>query len=382
MEVSDKIGLPRLLKEQTELQHLSPYATASAHSRGRRRKERDCPVRTMFERDTGRILYSMPFRRLREKTQVFFNPRNDHICTRMEHVLYVMYLAETIGKALNLNQDLIRSISLGHDLGHAPFGHAGEDALNRIIGEMQGEFAFQHELHSLRTVDILAEHKADCGLNLSFEARDGIASHCGEKIDEFVLTPWRDKQEEDLVSGAQKHLMPATLEGCVVRIADRIAYVGRDIEDAFRAGLMSFDDIPLAIQNELGSSNSAIVNTLVLDVISHSYRQDAIIISQAKGEALQELIQENYQRIYLSEPIMIYEEMVNTMIRGLVVAYLRAGEGAFFNSADGESALKNFNEYMQRHPEPEASALCKIVDYIAGMTDHYANSTFKAIYQT
>ena len=382
MEVSDKIGLPRLLKEQTELQHLSPYATASAHSRGRRREEQDCPVRTMFERDTGRILYSMPFRRLREKTQVFFNPRNDHICTRMEHVLYVMSLAETIGKALNLNQDLIRSISLGHDLGHAPFGHAGEDALNRIIGEVQGGFAFQHELHSLRTVDILAEHKAGCGLNLSFEVRDGIASHCGEKIDEFVLTPWRDKQEEDLISGAKKHLMPATLEGCVVRIADRIAYVGRDIEDAFRAGLMSFDDIPRAIQNELGSSNSDIVNTLVLDVISHSYGQDAIIMSRAKGEALQELIQENYQRIYLSEPIMIYEEMVNTIIRGLMVAYLRAGEGVFFNSADGELVLKNFNDYMQRHPEPEASALRKIVDYIAGMTDHYANSTFKAIYQT
>lgn len=382
MEVSDKIGLPRLLKEQTELQHLSPYATASAHSRGRRREEQDCPVRTMFERDTGRILYSMPFRRLREKTQVFFNPRNDHICTRMEHVLYVMYLAETIGKALNLNQDLIRSISLGHDLGHAPFGHAGEDALNRIIGEVQGGFAFQHELHSLRTVDILAEHKAGCGLNLSFKVRDGIASHCGEKIDEFVLTPWRDKQEEDLISGAKKHLMPATLEGCVVRIADRIAYVGRDIEDAFRAGLMSFDDIPRAIQNELGSSNSDIVNTLVLDVISHSYGQDAIIMSRAKGEALQELIQENYQRIYLSEPIMIYEEMVNTIIRGLMVAYLRAGEGVFFNSADGELVLKNFNDYMQRHPEPEASALRKIVDYIAGMTDHYANSTFKAIYQT
>ena len=176
--------------------------------------------------------------------------------------------------------------------------------------------------------------------------------------------------------------MPASLEGCVVRIADRIAYVGRDIEDAFRAGLMSFDDIPRAIQNELGSSNSDIVNTLVLDVISHSYGQDAIIMSRAKGEALQELIQENYQRIYLSEPIMIYEEMVNTIIRGLMVAYLRAGEGVFFNSADGELVLKNFNDYMQRHPEPEASALRKIVDYIAGMTDHYANSTFKAIYQT
>ncbi|MGI6090596.1 MAG: HD domain-containing protein [Saccharofermentanales bacterium] len=382
METAGQIGLPRLLKEQTELQHLSLYATASAHSRGRKREEQDCPVRTMFERDTGRILYSMPFRRLRQKTQVFFNPRNDHICTRMEHVLYVMYLAETIGKALNLNQDLIRSISLGHDLGHAPFGHAGEEALNRIIKEEQGGFTFQHELHSLRTVDILAEHKDSYGLNLSFEVRDGIASHCGEKINEFVLTPWRDKEEKDLIPGAKKHLMPATLEGCVVRIVDRIAYVGRDIEDAFRAGLMSFDDIPRAIQNELGSSNSAIVNTLVMDVISQSYQQEAIIMSRAKGEALQELIQENYQRIYLSEPIMIYEEMVHNMIRGLMVAYLRAGEGAFFNSTGGERVLKNFNEYMQRHPEPDASALRKTVDYIAGMTDHYATATFKAIYQT
>ena len=158
---------------------------------------------------------------------------------------------------------------------------------NRIIKEEQGGFTFQHELHSLRTVDILAEHKDRYGLNLSFEVRDGIASHCGEKIDEFVLTPWRDKEEKDLIPGAKKHLMPATLEGCVVRIVDRIAYVGRDIEDAFRAGLMSFEDIPRAIRNELGSSNSAIVNTLVMDVISQSYQQDAIIMSRAKGEALQ-----------------------------------------------------------------------------------------------
>ena len=374
--------LPRLLKEESEIRDLSTYATKSGHSRGRRVIEEACPVRTMFERDTGRILYSMPFRRLRQKTQVFFNPRNDHICTRMEHVLYVMYLAETIGKALKLNQDLIQAISLGHDLGHAPFGHAGEDSLNKILAEREEEFRFQHELHSLRTVDLLADHKGRPGLNLSFEVRDGIVSHCGEKIGEYELVPRRRKREEDLIEGAWQHMLPATLEGCVVRIVDRIAYVGRDIEDAYRAGLMSFSDIPAEVRSELGDSNSAIVNTLVMDVIANSYGQDAIVMSREKGETLHELIQENYNRIYLSEPIQIYEAMVDNVIRGLFTAFLEAETGVFSGSQEGQLALRNFREFLTKHPEEENASLVRhIVDYIAGMTDHYATSVFNSIYQ-
>ncbi|HHU07030.1 MAG TPA: HD domain-containing protein [Clostridiaceae bacterium] len=373
--------MPRELKEEIELKHLSPYATKSRLSRGRRRRQDDCPVRTMFERDTGRIIYSMPFRRLRQKTQVFFNPRNDHICTRMEHVIYVMYLSMTIGKALNLNQDLIQAISLGHDLGHAPFGHAGEDSLNKTIKEQGGRFRFQHELHSLRTVDLLAEHKSQPGLNLSFEVRDGIASHCGESISEYKLEPWRDKTEAELILGAEEHRPPATLEGCVVRIVDRIAYVGRDIEDAYRAGLMSFSDIPLHIRAELGDSNSAIVNTLVLDLLSNSYDQDAIVLSEARGEALRELIEENYARIYKADQIIAYENMVENVIKGLFKAFLAAAQGQFSTSPEGELALENFHNFLKRHPEKDASPIRKVTDYIAGMTDHYATTTFNSIYQ-
>ncbi len=373
--------LPRELKEELEFKNLSEFATKSQLSRGRRRKQADCPVRTMFERDTGRILYSMPFRRLRQKTQVFFNPRNDHICTRMEHVLYVMYLSETIGKALSLNQDLIQAISLGHDLGHAPFGHAGEKYLNQIISEQGEEFIFQHELHSLRTIDLLTEHKGQPGLNLSFEVRDGIASHCGEKIDEFILIPWRDKREEDLISGAKAHLPPATLEGCVVRMVDRIAYVGRDIEDAYRAGLMSFSDLPEEIKKELGNSNSAIVNSLVLDLISHSATEDKIEISKAKGESLQELIEINYKNIYNSAPILSYERMAENVIRGLFSAFYQDRENELKFTSEADLALANFRDFVRRHPEPEASRIRKICDYIAGMTDHYASKTFNAIYQ-
>lgn len=373
--------LPRELKEEDEIKNLSRYAAKSSLSRGRRHKQDDCPVRTMFERDTGRIIYSMPFRRLRQKTQVFFNPRNDHICTRMEHVIYVMYLSMTIGKALNLNQDLIQAISLGHDLGHAPFGHAGEDSLNKILKEQGTEFCFQHELHSLRTIDLLAEHKSEPGLNLSFEVRDGIASHCGESIFEHKLVPWRDKTEAELIPGAEKHMPPATLEGCVVRIVDRIAYVGRDIEDAYRAGLMSFSDIPAHLQAELGNSNSAIVNTLILDILSNSYDQDAIVLSDAKGEALRELIEENYARIYKADLIITYENMVDNVVRGLFKAFMAAEQGNFSCPPEGELVLENFHHFLERHPEREASPIRKVTDYIAGMTDHYAATTFNAIYQ-
>ncbi len=171
----------REAKEDQESTFLSPFASRAAQSKGRLRPEEPCQVRTAYERDVGRILYSLPFRRLRHKTQVFFDPQNDHVCTRMEHVLYVSYLAETIGKALGLNTDLIRAIALGHDLGHAPFGHAGETTLNQLIRAQDDGLTFSHEQHGLRVVDLLSEHKEKAGLNLTFEVRDGIASHCGER---------------------------------------------------------------------------------------------------------------------------------------------------------------------------------------------------------
>ncbi len=364
-------------KERLENDLLSPFASKASESRGRIREEEECDVRTVYERDMGRILYSLPFRRLRHKTQVFFDPQNDHVCTRMEHVLYVSYLAEAIGRALGLNTDLIRAIALGHDLGHAPFGHAGEAALDRLIRSLGNNQGFSHERHGLRVVDILSEHKGRYGLNLTFEVRDGIASHCGERYDEFVLEPLAAKKEEDLIPGSLRHDPPATLEGCVVRITDRIAYVGRDIEDATRSGLLSFDDVPFELRNILGHNNSQIVDVLVKDVIASSLGQNAIIMSREKGEALKELIGLNYERIYTAPQVMRYEAQVGNMLEGLFEYYLPLARGA---AGDRSAPALAFADYRARHPEPDAAPERIVTDYIAGMTDPFAGRMFRTIF--
>lgn len=364
-------------KERQELDLLSPFASPAAHSRGRRKEEEECQVRTAYERDMGRILYSLPFRRLRHKTQVFFDPQNDHVCTRMEHVLYVSYLAETIGKALALNTDLIRAIALGHDLGHPPFGHAGEATLDRLLRDQDEKLTFSHEQHGLRVVDLLSDHKGGHGLNLTFEVRDGIASHCGERYDEYVLEPMKEKVEEDLVEGSLRHDMPASLEGCVVRITDRIAYVGRDIEDATRSGLLFFDDLPEDIKGVLGRNNSEIVDTLVKDVIDHSMGQQAIIMSEKVGRSLKRLIEINYEKIYLAPRVVRYEAQVANILEALFDYYLDLARGG---RNDGTGPALAFYDYMDRHPEKEASSVRVVTDYIAGMTDPYAGRMFKTVF--
>ena len=370
---------PRMLKEQFEKASLSPFAMPSAESRGRMLPEKPCAVRTIYERDTGRILYSMDFRRLRQKTQVFFSTHNDHVCTRMEHVLYVKYIAGTIGKALGLNEDLIEAIALGHDLGHAPFGHAGERALNDALERSNAGFCFQHELHSLRVIDLLALHNQKRGLNLAFETRDGIACHCGERYDEFVLVPDRNKKESDLIPGAMVHDPPATLEGCVVRMADKIAYVGRDIEDANRAGLMDFEDIPVQIRTELGRTNGEIIDTLVSDIIKNSHNQDQIAMSPEIGRSLERLLEENVQRIYRSEKVRRFERLATNIVEGLFEALIIAGEDVE-RLAVSDDHLRSFGAYLEAHPEPDANLLRKVTDYIAGMSDHYATSFFDSLY--
>ncbi|HHU52638.1 MAG TPA: HD domain-containing protein [Clostridiaceae bacterium] len=376
--------IPRKLKQQRELDHLSQYAAISLKSRGRQTEETDCRIRTPFERDVGRILYSVDFRRLRQKTQVFFNPRNDHICTRMEHVLYVNYIASTIGKALNLNTDLIEAIALGHDIGHTPFGHTGEKELQACLEKYNADFSFQHELHSLRVVDVLAQRKPNQnGLNLTFEVRDGIVSHCGEKYNEYELKPNREKTESELIPGAQKHEPPATLEGCVVRMADKIAYIGRDIEDGARAGLMSFDALPIAIKTELGTTNGEIINTLVKDIIDNSYGHDAVIMSQEKGQAMEELLNNNMRHIYRSDRIQRYDFTVRNIVRGLFEIFLEYGvkPKQLAKESEYNMMFRNFKEYLEKHPETKASTIRKVTDYIAGMTDHFAQTCFNQIFQ-
>lgn len=372
--------IPRILKEEQE-QHLSPYAARSVNSLGRQTDEEKCTVRTDFERDSGRIIFSMDFRRMRHKTQVFFDPQNDHICTRMEHVIYVNYIANTIGRALGLNADLIQAIALGHDLGHAPFGHTGERTLDACLKHIDRSLYFQHELHSLRVVDLLAVKPDQIGLNLTFEVRDGISSHCGETYGEYMLIPDRTKNPDDLLASARAHGQPATLEGCVVRLADKIAYVGRDIEDAVRAGIMEFEDLPEAIQSSLGRTNGQIINTLVTDIIANSYGKDAIMLSSEHGESMEDLLRENVARIYRSDKIKRYEKMATNVVEGLFEALLPLTEDPERLRASDHRVLKSFSQYQVERRYPEATTgVQRVVDYIAGMTDTFANKCFEDLY--
>jgi dGTPase len=381
--MSEQNLTPRRIKEEQEDRILHAFAAKSKHSRGRVwQNDPPCDVRTAYERDVGRIIFSLDFRRLRHKTQVFFDPQNDHICTRMEHVIYVNYIANTIGRGLGLNADLIQGIALGHDLGHAPFGHTGERVLNECLQRIDPDYQFQHEVHGLRVVDVLAT-RADhmSGLNLTFEVRDGIASHCGESYSEYCLIPDRNKQPDQLMDSAKNHGMPATLEGCVVRLADKIAYVGRDIEDAVRAGIMEFDELPAAIRSSLGQSNSEIINTLVTDIIINSRDRDAIVLSPSCGQSMQELLLDNVKRIYRSDKIKRYEKMATNVIEGLFEALRQALTDPEKLASSDNRVFRSFNRYIaERNYAADLPDAQKIVDYIAGMSDSFATRSFEDIY--
>ena len=395
----------RLKQEET----LAPWATRSADSLGRAVSEAPCEVRSDFERDGNRILYSEDFRRLRHKTQVFFNAKNDHICTRMEHVLYVNSISNTIGRTLNLNQDLLTAIALGHDIGHAPFGHSGERALNTMLSAVNPALHFHHENHSLRVADRLSkrisqEMIADrCGLNLTYEVRDGIVSHCGENYDEYILKADKQKKPEAIYSDDHRHKMPYTTEACLVRLVDKIAYVGRDIEDAIRAKLIDYNDIDPEVRKVLGATNGEMINTLVMDLIESSYGTEYIRLSPEKGQALKEMILQNNQNIYKSDMIQQYEKNATNTMEGLFTMLYRYvkdiwGEALAGTPADAcaiptsvwekllaseESSVKrrlikyiSEKGYGPREAPPEQI----VTDYIAGMTDAYALKTYEEIY--
>jgi len=374
-------------KREQQEENLSPFAARSRNSLGRIVDEPKCPIRTDFERDGNRILYSMEFRRLRHKTQVFFNAKNDHICTRMEHVLNVSSIATTIARTLNLNQDLTNAIALGHDLGHAPFGHSGEKVLDRCLKKINPSFSFQHELHSLRVVDRLATRisrekvNEKCGLNLTFEVRDGIACHCGENYDEYELERDTTKNMASLANMKNRSDKPYTLEACIVRLVDKIAYVGRDIEDALRVKLIDMNDIPLDIRNTLGHTNGEIINTLVIDIIENSFGRDCIRMSREKGEALASLIKENVRLIYQSDKIKRYEKTAENVIEGLFYDLLdKMRDFEELKNSDLNIYRKFYNfvvdkDYDETEPDEQ-----KVVDFIAGMTDGFAIKCFDEIY--
>ena len=436
----------RKMREERE-SALSRYAKKSAQSLGRVEPEPQCPMRTDFERDHHRILYSVDFRRLRHKTQVFFNTRNDHICTRMEHVLYVGSISSTIARTLGLNQDLAYAIALGHDLGHAPFGHTGERALDECVKRIDPSIGFEHETHSLRVVDRLAsrrpglgsgergdgvgedaaaglradaaagvgvdaaaDSRADAasgfradaaagvgegpvardkgrassrGLNLTFEVRDGIVCHCGEEYKEFSVRPDFQKAPGRLAEADIRRQMPATLEGCVVRLVDKIAYVGRDIEDALRAGVIDFHDFSRDALSELGFTNGQIINTLVSDLVDNSYERGEIKLSEGKGEALERLIMENVRLIYRGGRIEGYEKTMRATMEGLFgglySAYESRGEEGM-RAAD-ERVLRMFASYLGGQGYMEGESLAqRTLDFVAGMTDAFALQCYEELY--
>ncbi len=338
-------------------------------------------MRTVFERDGQRILHSLSFRRLRHKTQVFLLPENDHIATRMEHALYVASISATVARALGLNSDLVNAIALGHDLGHAPFGHEGEQALNEVV-EPFG-LKFEHELHSLRTVDHLAKiiGKQGAGLNLSFEVRDGIVSHYGETAEPLV-EPDLDKDPSGLYQTRRGVSKPATLEGCIVRIADRVAYLGRDLEDALRAHLIKTDDVPLGVKNTLGATNGQIVGTLVEDLIEGNHNHPgAIGFSREINSAVRSLYEFNYNRIYLHPRVKRHSENARRILKLLferLYEYLTDGDDFKGDKPGVFTQLEYFVRYTEC--EQGADPAQVVMDFISGMTDNYAVRCFEELY--
>lgn len=320
--------------EQWEQDYLSPYASLSANSKGRLKPEEQCDIRPVFQRDRDRIIHCKAFRRLKDKTQVFLTPEGDHYRTRLTHTLEVSQTARTIAKALKLNEDLVEAIALGHDLGHTPFGHAGERALNRVC-----PFGFEHAEQSVRTVDIL--EKDGKGLNLTYEVRDGIRNH-------------------------QTIGKPHTLEGKIVRLSDKIAYIHHDMDDAQRAGIISEDDIPVTLRMLLGYTTRERLNTFVHDVIENSLEQDTIKMSAEIYEAMMDLRALMFQNVYENPAAHKEEEKVVKMLTELYEYYVEYPE----------AMSKEYRELIVRGEKKE-QAVC---DYLSGMTDQYSIRKFREIY--
>ena len=321
--------------ERLEHRRLNPLAAFSDQSRGRPVPEepREGDVRTCYQRDTDRIVHSKAFRRLMHKTQVFLQPEGDHYRTRMTHTLEVARIARTITRGLNLNEDLAEAIAMGHDLGHTPFGHAGEAALTDVMGK-----PFRHNEQSLRVVDIL--EKEGAGLNLTHEVRLGILGHTGEYV-------------------------PETLEGQIVRRSDQIAYVNHDIDDAIRAGILSNDDIPDSISEVLGHTHRERINTLVCDIIAVSSEEGKIVLSPDVEKALKDLRSFMFDNVYRNPVAKGEEKKAKVMLQRLYEYYVR----------HPDALPEDF------HPQLTFDGMERTVcDYIAGMTDNYAVDKYMELF--
>ncbi|MEA1965117.1 MAG: deoxyguanosinetriphosphate triphosphohydrolase [Candidatus Aerophobetes bacterium] len=329
----------RVSQEEFEEEFLSPYATRSSESKGRQRKEKACSLRIDFQRDRDRIIHCKSFRRLKHKTQVFIAPFGDHYRTRLTHTLEVMQIARTISRALRLNEDLTEAIALGHDLGHTPFGHSGEDALNDAYPEK-----FQHSEQSLRVVEKLEGEK---GLNLTWEVRDGILNHSQEK-------------EKILSSNPGSH--PHTIEAEAVKIADPLAYVNHDIDDALRAGIIKEKDLPEKILHILGKTHKERIDTLIRNIVKESIGKPHIAMNEDLLEAFNGLRDFMYRKVYLSPILAKEKEKAYQIVINLYNFYT--------NSIDVLPV------YLKSRAEEEGWERIA-VDYIAGMTDRYALKVYK-----
>ena len=334
-------------------------------------------IRPIFSHDIDRIIHSLSYSRYIDKTQVFYLVENDHITHRVLHVQLVSKIARTIGRFLNLNEDLIEAISLGHDVGHTPFGHNGETIISSFCAKHNaGCF-----LHSTQSFRLFHELENDgIGLNLSKQVLDGIICHNGEVLSlEYKNNP--EKNTEDIINEYQqslieldisKHMIPMTLEGCVMRISDVIAYIGRDIEDAIKVNLIKRDDIPKEVTKVLGDTNKEIVNNLIIDIINNSYNKGAIIFTKEVFDALQELKNWNYKNIYSNPKKMTQDKKITRMFNEILDKNLYALDNNLTDEYIWIWSHKTMNEeYLNK------TANARIVaDFVSGMTDDFIMSSY------
>jgi len=342
------------IRQQLEAREesLSPYAQKSRLSHGRTRKEKPDSVRTAFQRDRDRILHSKSFRRLKHKTHVFIAPSGDHYRTRLTHTLEVSQVARTIARALNLNEDLTEAISLGHDLGHTPFGHEGENVLNEL-----SPVGFKHNEQSLRVVDLL--EKDGQGLNLTWEVRDGIVHHSKSRA-QVLGSEWSKV---------------GTLEGEIVKLADLVAYVNSDSDDAIRAGIIRESDLPETATNVLGHSPSARINTLVCDIIKNSWQVSGAVININSAEIA----------ISVSPRVL----KATNILRDYLFDRVYNVQSALEETEKARQVVRHLYEYFLKHPQklpPEYLLHSEenwrgVIDYIAGMTDQYALKTADELFK-
>lgn len=324
-------------EEQEKREHLilSPYASFSDQSRGRDREEEQCPMRTIYQRDRDRIIHCKAFRRLKHKTQVFLAPECDHYRTRLTHTLEVAQIARSIARALNLNEDLTEAIALGHDLGHTPFGHAGERTLNSLC-----PMGFAHYKQSIRVVELL--EKDGKGLNLTWEVRDGIVNH--------------------RTSGN-----PSTLEGKAVRLSDKIAYINHDIDDGIRAGILKESDIPSEYTYVLGNSTKERLNTMISDIVVNSLGKNDIVMSEPVHKAMTDLRKFMFESLYLNPTAKSEEAKADKLITELYRYYV----------ANTDKLPDTYKRFITEFDERPEQVVC---DYIAGMSDQYSISKFQEIF--